>query len=349
MKFLGKAVAVALVIVSVGSFSNRSVSADETHQAKLDEIRTQMETLEAVKVENEQLFETRRNDIESIGQSIVSYQERIRVLELEHDSLIERLDLLEELIPSNILQAAVLTLARAFVVLEESEVEALIQGDTDVFQKYEDHYIHQDNYYVIKEALLDKKERVEDSIHQLKILIDNKQKKKDDFSLEVSKAQRAFEETAVTLTSLSAEKNTIEEQIRKEEEVRKSTTFIWPTSGRLTSPFGYRIHPIYKTRRMHTGIDLANSSGTNIVASQNGKVTFAGRQGTYGKLIIVRHANGMETAYAHLSRISVSVGQTVSQGQSIGKMGSTGASTGSHLHFEMRKNGTVVNPMNYLK
>lgn len=153
----------------------------------------------------------------------------------------------------------------------------------------------------------------------------------------------------MTLTSLSAEKNTIEEQIRKEEEVRKSTTFIWPTSGRLTSPFGYRIHPVYKTRRMHTGIDLANSSGTNIVASQNGKVTFAGRQGTYGKLIIVRHANGMETAYAHLSRISVSVGQTVSQGQSIGKMGNTGASTGSHLHFEVRKNGTAVNPMNYLK
>ena len=100
---------------------------------------------------------------------------------------------------------------------------------------------------------------------------------------------------------------------------------------------------------MHTGIDIANSSGTNIAASQNGKVIFTGYQGSYGKLIVIRHANGMETAYAHLSRISVSVGDTVTQGQSIGKMGSTGGSTGSHLHFEIRKNGTAVNPMNYLK
>lgn len=119
--------------------------------------------------------------------------------------------------------------------------------------------------------------------------------------------------------------------------------FINPTVGRFTSPFGPR------WGRFHYGIDIANGVGTDIKAADGGVVTRAGRAGSYGNLIIIDHQNGTSTRYAHLSRIDVKVGQTVEQGQSIGKMGNTGRSTGPHLHFEVRVGGKAVNPLNYVK
>lgn len=349
MKPWSKVVATALVISAVVSFPNHRVLADENSKAKLNEINVQMETLASVKTEKEHIIETRINEIESIGQAVSVFQDRIEFLKEEMAAVEERIALLETLKPSNILQAAILTIAKAYTVLDEKERTELVHGELEVYEVYENEYLNQDTYRAIEEELLLKKAGMEENILQVETLLNAEKEKKERFTFEVTEAQKISEETAVTLTALSTEKVTLENQIREEEAVRKSTTFIWPAAGRFTSPFGYRIHPISRTRRMHTGIDIANGTGTNIAASQNGKVTFAGYQGSYGKLIIVRHANGMETAYAHLSRISVSVGDTVTQGQSIGKMGSTGGSTGSHLHFEIRKNGTAVDPMNYLK
>lgn len=120
-------------------------------------------------------------------------------------------------------------------------------------------------------------------------------------------------------------------------------TFIWPTNGGyISSQKGYR------WGRSHEGIDIARPSNYTIMASDNGVVTTAGRHSTYGKYIVVDHNNGYETLYAHLSKISVSVGQVVEQGSAIGVMGSTGRSTGTHLHFEVHKNGAVMNPLGYL-
>ena len=349
MKPLNKAVATALVILAIGSFPNVRVLADENSKTKLNEVVAQIQTLEEVKSENERLVETRINEIETIGQAVSVFQDRIGFLNEEKAAVDERVVLLEELKPTNLLQAAVLTIARAYTVLDEAEINALIHGELEVYETYENQYLHQDTYREIEEALLLKRAEIEENILQVEALVNSEMTKKEQFTNEVTEAQRVSDEASVTLTTLSVERVTLEEQIEKEEALRKSTTFIWPASGRFTSPFGYRIHPISRTRRMHSGIDLANSTGTNITASQNGKVISAGYKGTYGNLVVIKHGNGMETAYAHLSRISVSVGDVVTQGQSIGKMGSTGGSTGSHLHFEIRKNGTAVNPMNYLQ
>lgn len=349
MKPWNKAVATALVILAVGSFPKVRVLADESSKAKLNEVVAQIETLEEVKTENERLVETRINEIETIGQAVSAFQDRIEFLTEEKAAVDERIGLLTQLKPSNLLQAAVLTIAKAYTVLEDAERTALIHGELEVYGTYENQYLHQDTYREIEKALLLKKAKIEENILQVEALVNSEMTKKEQFTNEVTEAQRVSDEANVTLTTLSVEKVTLEDQIEKEEALRKSTTFIWPASGRFTSPFGYRIHPISRTRRMHNGIDIANSTGTNIAASQNGKVIFAGYQGSYGNLIVIRHANGMETAYAHLSRISVSVGDAVTQGQSIGKMGNTGGSTGSHLHFEIRSNGTAVNPMNYLQ
>lgn len=125
--------------------------------------------------------------------------------------------------------------------------------------------------------------------------------------------------------------------------------FIWPVVNcRITSRFGLRRHPIFRERRFHEGLDLARWYGTPIRASCDGKVIFAGRQAGYGKLIILKHKNGFLTRYGHLSSCLIKKGQFVKAGQVIGKMGSTGYSTGPHLHFEVRKYGRAVNPLKYL-
>lgn len=123
---------------------------------------------------------------------------------------------------------------------------------------------------------------------------------------------------------------------------RGSGRFVWPAVGRITSRYGYR------GRELHTGVDIANSRGTTIRAADDGTVTFAGRRGNYGNLIIINHGGGIETYYAHCNSINVSVGDKVQQGEKIGTIGTTGRTTGPHVHFEVRINGNHKNPLNYL-
>lgn len=116
---------------------------------------------------------------------------------------------------------------------------------------------------------------------------------------------------------------------------------------RLSSRFGYRSDPFHGTSRMHSGIDIPGPLGTPIYASAGGTVDFAGWAGGYGRMVEIRHGNGLSTRYAHLSQILVTPGTTVSRGQTIARMGSSGSSTGSHLHFEVRSRGQATNPLAY--
>lgn len=119
--------------------------------------------------------------------------------------------------------------------------------------------------------------------------------------------------------------------------------------GNITSKFGSRIHPTFKKRMYHSGIDIAAPKGTPIFCSRPGKVSYSGWKSGYGYIIIVDHANKMQTSYAHCSKLLVKVGQAVNAGQKIGLVGRTGVATGSHLHFEIRKKGRAVNPLNFVR
>jgi murein DD-endopeptidase MepM/ murein hydrolase activator NlpD len=123
-------------------------------------------------------------------------------------------------------------------------------------------------------------------------------------------------------------------------------SFLWPVASYVyvSSRFGLRIHPITGVQKTHTGMDIASNQGTAVYASDGGTVTLAGWNGGYGNCIMIDHGNGYVTLYGHLSAINVSQGQTVSQGETIGLVGSTGNSTGPHLHFEVLQNGTRIDP-----
>ncbi len=134
--------------------------------------------------------------------------------------------------------------------------------------------------------------------------------------------------------------------------IKVTTGFIRPLGGQITSPFGYRVHPIFKTRKFHSGIDIAAPINTPIRASNTGRVIMSGWYGGYGKVVIIDHGivrgQAITTLYGHLNSINVTQGQQVKQGQVIGRVGTTGYSTGPHCHFEVRVKGQPRNPLNYI-
>ncbi|MEC4815840.1 MAG: peptidoglycan DD-metalloendopeptidase family protein [Scytonema sp. PMC 1069.18] len=130
--------------------------------------------------------------------------------------------------------------------------------------------------------------------------------------------------------------------------IRGTGIFVYPSDGSTSSPFGWRVHPVLGYRRFHAGLDFAASYGSTIRAADSGTVIFAGWYGGYGKAVIISHGKSITTLYGHSSELYVSEGQTVQRGQPIAAVGSTGLSTGPHLHFEVRRDGTPVDPANFL-
>jgi septal ring factor EnvC (AmiA/AmiB activator) len=169
--------------------------------------------------------------------------------------------------------------------------------------------------------------------------------------LEQIRVQRETQEAAIR--ELEAESFRITDIIRRQQRgsfrgVRLSLTagsFSWPASGPITSGFGWRIDPIFHRRALHTGIDIGAPWGRPVEAAQAGTVLYVGWMTGYGKVVVLDHGGGVSTVYAHLSSYSVEPGQSVARGQVIGHVGSTGWSTGPHLHFEVRQDGQPTDPL----
>ncbi len=166
----------------------------------------------------------------------------------------------------------------------------------------------------------------------------------------LAEVQSDIREVEGELTALEREQEKIEAAIRAAQSAggEKLGSLRWPVAGSVSSPFGFRVHPISGVRKLHTGIDMSAGSGVKIVAAGNGVVILASWYGGYGNAVVIDHGAGLSTLYAHQSKLAVSVGQSVSDGEVIGYVGSTGYSTGPHLHFETREFGTPVDPMPFL-
>lgn len=180
------------------------------------------------------------------------------------------------------------------------------------------------------------------------MLEDTVDKKQD----ELAKIQTNRKELEKALDELERTSKEMEERIRNYQDRNGpaigSGHLQWPVVARITSGFGWRFHPILRTRKFHTGYDLGVPSGTPIRACDNGFVMYSGWNGGYGKMVSIDHGNHISTVYAHCSSLQVNVGDRVVQGQVIALSGSTGLSTGPHLHFEVRLDGTPVDPGPYL-
>lgn len=169
----------------------------------------------------------------------------------------------------------------------------------------------------------------------------------------IKELQESQKEIQQTVTALMRKKR--EEESRDKGRSAQYTyvpsggQLAWPIQGAINSTFGTRIHPTFKTKMVHTGIDIKGAHGTPVGAAGPGEVLFAGWLRGYGQVIIIDHGNNLSSVYAHLSSMSVREGSAVKRGQIIGAVGSTGVATGPHLHFEVRVNGEARDPMKYLR
>lgn len=229
------------------------------------------------------------------------------------------------------------------------------------------------NYYMISEIaamdveLLDEIEKTKLEIEETKKQLeeDKAEVQKQANTLKAKKTERENYKTQLSdeEKTLQAEREEYDNQLEdlKNEIVKlsKSTgsstcvgggTMAWPIPGytTITSYYGYRIHPIYKDWRLHNGIDVGAPRGASFVAAESGTVILARSYGGYGNTVIIDHGGGITTLYGHGTKILVSVGQYVTKGTTVMTVGSTGTSTGPHAHFEVRKNGSTVDPLPYI-
>ncbi|MFA4844082.1 MAG: peptidoglycan DD-metalloendopeptidase family protein [Candidatus Margulisiibacteriota bacterium] len=191
---------------------------------------------------------------------------------------------------------------------------------------------------VLAAVIAESKEKIADQLAEKKKAFEELKSRRAESEQKIAELERSSQELELLIQKKMAERS------RAGLVAHGSGVFIWPLQGRITSRYG-----VYRRRgSRHTGVDIATTYGTPIHAADAGEVIFSGWWDGYGKAIVIDHGRGLATVYGHMSRLYPSVGATVAKGQTIGLEGSTGYSTGPHLHFEVRKNGKPVNPMPYL-
>ncbi len=289
---------------------------------------------------------------DSIARTETEIEEKEKDLEEKIDLLSERLVVLHE--EGEVTYLEVLLCATDFkdFLTRYEMINSIIEQDAELIdsicQEKQDLEMKKSDLEVKKKEL----ERALQQQESMKEQLDLQKKEKQQILASVQQEREAYEKALAELEESSRKLEAMIRQLQGgSSEALGTGVFTWPTPGytTITSPYGMRYHPILKTRKMHTGVDIGAPMSATIVAADSGKVIYAGWMEGYGQVLVIDHGNGLSTLYAHQSAFLVSNGQTVTKGQAIGKVGSTGWSTGPHLHFEVRINGSYTDPMPYLK
>ena len=344
---------ISLLIISVFLFNISFIYAEnENLDKKINKNREEQNNiLNEIKDLDERISYIEKNisksneEIEALDVEIKNTQEEIKDLEnnikLNQDALGERLKVINNNYSMGYLK----------VILSSTSL-------SDFFN----------NIYIVKQVIAQDKEMLKE-LDNNKIEIENKEKELEDKKNKQEENRKALQQDNDNLLADKSELEALKRELEKEEDeleaklediamqnsldVSQGTIISsgsWPVPGktRVSSPYGYRIHPILNTRKLHTGIDIPAPTGTPAVAIDNGTVIFSGVQSGYGNTLMIKHDDGKVTLYAHNDKLLASVGDRVQKGQVVTKIGSTGRSTGPHLHFEVRINGKTTDPMKYI-
>lgn len=363
----------------------REQAADE--QAEADVLRREVDLLDGqmstltreiqalqpqIKTANERTTQL-NNEVAALRDKIAQKEAEIAEVEADHSNQTE---LLSDRLTTTYKQGNDFFLEMIFqaqdlrdFIARTTLVQRVMESDRDIMRRLE---ATQANLERIRAEHALALESVEIKRQEAALIENNLRKLNSQRQTALAQQQAAQDQKAALLTETAANADRLRkiaddedrESARIEAELRARTSqgsgtfdgeMAWPTPGfyRVSSGFGFRIHPIHRDRRMHWGIDIAGPqiNGEAVVAAEDGVVVSAGNRRGYGVTVIVDHGNGVSTLYAHLltGSINVRVGQQVERGQRLASVGSTGASTGPHLHFEVRINGSPVDPMPYLR
>lgn len=239
------------------------------------------------------------------------------------------------------------------------QIRQMIKGDMETINEL--NVVYKEHQEIIKDLqaktaeVQKKKKELENTQKQLqaneaqiKKNIEEKKQALQKIEQERAEYDRALREMEKASQELGDAIRRLQEKTLEEDGVKKTISMIWPLKGRISSDYGWRFHPILNENRMHTGIDIAAAQGTDIKAVADGTVILAGWVSGYGLTTVISHGNNITTLYGHASKLLTQAGDKVKQGQVIALVGSTGMSSGPHLHFEIRSNGDPVNPWGWL-
>lgn len=368
---------IIILIVSTVTYSVRGATVEEVLQDKKNEITNKLDDanteLENVQGEIGSVSE----QIQKLNDKIASYQQEIAILNIKVSELEKNIE-----INKQELQVAEVNYAKQKDLLEKRIVAMYEAGETlylDVLLSSKTIEDFISTYYVLSEISKYDQELLDDvTAEKQRIEQQRDSLAKQQEELKVALADK--EKTAVTLTNTKTVRNNylneltdkekeLQEEVEQfEEEMEKLEYEIlnvslasfgddyaggemaWPTPGykTITSKYGMRMHPIFNVYRMHTGVDIGAPLGAEIIAVNDGVVTLSAYSSSYGYYIMVDHGGGVVTLYAHSSKLIASEGDIVKRGDVIALVGSTGWSTGPHLHFEVRINGATQDPLPYI-
>lgn len=373
-KILISLVTIILVLsLSVVNFASSISSIKEQLDANEKEIKDKQNQVSEIKEEQKDLLD----QIDELGIQIDKLQKEINGLNVQISNCNSEIALKEKEILQKekemdeqyeLLKTRVVAIYKTGNI---SMIDVLLGSDSlsDFLSKY--HAMSKITEY--DNNLLEKITKQKEQIEEMKQILETKKTELSNNKNEVQTKSSELSSSKNTLSKKNSELESNKVALNKSidrilDESAKLTAEImklqgtsnyaggemaWPLPGfsKITSPYGMRLHPTLKVYKLHTGVDIAGSgcNGKPIVAANSGKVITAGKNTAYGNMIIIDHGGGMSTLYAHASKLAVKVGDVVTRGQTIAYVGSTGYSTGPHLHFEVRINGKTTDPLPYIQ